>query len=126
MAIQSKIKFTQQKPLTMALKFITDNLHLKGQYLEAAHGLNRCTLCKIRKGEEIPRVYDHYMRVFIGILNAHRIACLEASQDTAAPMRAKRCELTANRITMLLRDMLLVEYFFPTDNEIKPQKTFCV
>lgn len=106
MATSKTLKFSEQNALTMALSYITDMLEIKDTYLQTKYGVNRCTLSKIRKGEEAPRAHDFYMRVFISILNDHRTVFARA-------MDYER----ANRISALLRDMLLVEYDIPTDNE---------
>lgn len=112
MATSKTLKFSGQKALTMALCFISETLEIKDMYLNMAYGLNRCTLCRIRKGEDVPRSHAHYMRVFISILNEHRRSYAEASDYERA-----------NRISGLLRDMLLVEYCIPTDGEIMEHET---
>lgn len=107
MAFSNKTFFTEQNALTMSLDFITNRLELKDTYLNQRYGLNRCTLSKIRRGESVTRVYKDFMHVFIKILHEQRL-------EYRKTMDFDRL----NMIDHLLRDILLVEYGFATDEEI--------
>lgn len=105
----SELTVTRQKAPTMALKFLLDNFEsITLTQLEKEHRLNRSTLYRISGGEAIPRGYEAYMHVFVSILYAKRRLAL----------------LTRNRkqrraIDRLLRDMTLVQYGMPTDEELR-------
>lgn len=108
MAIQKKP--TDQKPLTMALKFINEKLHIKDLYLENKYMLSHKTLWKIKNGYDIPRSHKAYMRVFLGILNEKRKECEIASEYKERPIYAEKNRVLADSIKDLLLNILLSEY----------------
>ncbi len=104
----SELKVTRQKALTLALRFMLKMFkNVTISQLEKEHRLSRKTLYRILNEEEIPRCSDDYMCVFVCILNAKR--------RSAQLMGNHKLE---EDIDHLLRDLMLVQYGVPTDDEI--------
>lgn len=96
MAIQNQI---EPNALSMALDYISNKMEMKDVYLNERYGLNRCSLSKIRKGEDIPRAHQYYLHSFVRILNERRLWLIKSHDFEKAKV-----------ITVLLCDMLLAEH----------------
>lgn len=106
---KGELRVSGQNALAMALKFILKNFkNVTFSVLEKEHGLSRRTLYRIQDGGPAPRCYDTYMRVCVHIINEKRRAALTIGNQ-------KLCD----DIDLLLRDMMLVHYGEPTDEEIR-------
>ncbi len=104
-----ELMVTEQNALTMALKFILKNFkNVTFSQLEKEYGLSRRTLYRILDSGSAPRCYDAYMRVCVHIINEKRRAALTVGNQTLC-----------DDIDLLLRDMMLVHYGEPTDEEIR-------
>lgn len=110
-AIPQELKFGHQNALKMALDFIKDDrkgLAIKESTLINRYGMAHSTLTRIGLGEDMPRAYDKYLRLFVKVLNDY----------VRSPIHSSETE-KSNGIRNLLADMMLVHCNIPTEAEIR-------
>lgn len=103
----SELLKTRQNALTMALSFILNNFtNITLSHLEKEYGLNRSTLYRIKKGENVPRGNKYYMEVFVLIIYNRRIVAMTTGNEDLYV-----------KADVVLRDITLVQNGLPTDAE---------
>ncbi len=112
-------KSSEQLPLTFALNFINRTLCINELCLESRYGLCRRTLTRIRGGKSPCRQQDKYMFVFVKLLNDERRRYHALySEHGREPDRGME-----QSIDKTMRDLLLIQYNLPTDDEIRGAKS---
>jgi len=90
--------------MTLAAKFIVEDLHISRRRLAQEYRLNRQTLSKIIEGKNADRSSERYMPVFVNIINDRRTA------EWSSPETKSKC-------SEILMNIALVQNGVSTDAE---------